>query len=263
MSNISITLFQCAARDETPEARLNWLDMAADRAAGDGSRILIVPELYMSGYYVGDRLHERARPMRGEYAERVAEIASLHGIGIVYSYPEVHAGALYNSAGFIAPDGTLIAHHRKNHVAPGGYEARYFTRDSHVQVFDFEGWRCAILICYDIEFPEAARHAALQGAELLIVPTALGKEWPFVAEKMVPVRAFENGVFVAYANYAGVEGDLAYLGSSRVVGPDGALVAQAGGREELLGAVLDKSAIAAARARIPYLNDRTVYGVEG
>lgn len=261
MSRITLTIYQSAAREETPEARLNWLDMAADRAASEGSRMLIVPELFLSGYLAGDLLVERARPFDGEWTERVGEIAALHGIGIAYSYPESYGSTLYNAAGFVAPSGELIGHHRKNHIAPGGYESRHFTADSTVQVFDYEGWRCALLICYDIEFPEAARQAALQGAELLIVPTALGAEWSFVAEKMVPVRAFENGVFVAYANYAGREKDLTYLGGSRVVGPNGVEVAQAGAREALIGAEIDRDAIRAARAKIPYLKDRTEYAL--
>lgn len=262
MNTLSISIYQAAAREESPEAKLNWLDMAADRAASDGSRLLVVPELFLSGYLAGPRLRERARTYDGEYAERVGEIATLHNIAIVYTYPELNGGVLYNSAGFVSETGQLIGHHRKNSIAPGGYEAGYFTRDRHIQVFDFAGWRCAMLICYDVEFPEAARHAALQGAELIIVPTAIGAEWGFVAERMVPTRAWENGVFLAYANYAGREGDMTYLGGSRIVGPEGLNDAVAGTREEILMATLDKRRIAAAREKLPYLTDRTEYASE-
>ncbi len=259
MNTLSVTVYQASARDETPEAKLNWLDMDADRAAGEGSRLLIVPELFLSGYMAGPRLRERARTYDGEYAERVGEIAALHGIAVVYTYPELHGGMLFNAAGFVSPEGRLIGHHRKNTIAPGGYEASYFTRDRHVQVFDYEGWRCAMLICYDVEFPEAVRHAALQGAEFIIVPTALGAEWGFVAERMVPTRAWENGLFIAYANYAGKDNGMTYLGGSRIIGPEGLTDAVAGSREEILMATLDKRRITAARDKIAYLKDRPVY----
>jgi len=260
MNRLIVSIFQSFARDQTPEAKLNWLDMAADRAAGNGSTLLICPELYLSGYLAGDLLADRAHPIDGEYAERVGEIAQLHSIAIAYTYPESHSGALYNSAGFVSSDGALIGHHRKNHI-PGTYEPRYFTADHGITVFDYAGWKIAILICYDIEFPEAARQAALLGAEFLIVPTALGAQWSFVAEKLVPTRAWENGVYLAYANWAGSEGDITYLGGSRIIGPDGIDEAVAGPREEILMATLDKSRVSAARARLNYLGDRTSYEV--
>jgi predicted amidohydrolase len=258
MSSLSISVFQANARDESPEARLNWLDMAAERAADGGSRVLICPELYLSGYLSGEKLQGRARPMQGEYAERVGEIALLHNIAIAYTYPESHGNILFNSAGFVTPDGTLIAHHRKNHL-PSDYEKKWFTPDHNIAVFDYAGWKMALLICYDIEFAETARQASLAGAELLIVPTALSADWPFVAEKMIPVRAFENGTYLAYANFAGREKDLTYLGGSRIIGPDGAEEAVAGKGEQIIMATLEKSRIEAARTRLPYLADRQSY----
>ena len=232
--------------------------MAADRAAGNGCNLLICPELYLSGYLAGDKMRDRAQPIDGEYAERVGEVAQLHNIAITYTYPEVNAGSLYNAAGFVSAAGELIGHHRKNHL-PKGYEPTYFTADHAISVFEYAGWKIALLICYDIEFPEAARQAALQGAEFIIVPTALGAEWSFVVEKLVPTRAWENGVFLAYANWAGKEGDMTYLGGSRIIGPEGKEDAVAGNREEILIAELDRSRVAAARARLNYLGDRVSY----
>ena len=81
--------------------------------------------------------------------------------------------------------------------------------------------RIALLICYEIEFPEAARNAALNGADLILAPTALGAQWGVVAHKLVPTRAFENGIFIAYANHAGREGEIEYLGESCIVDPMG------------------------------------------
>ncbi|NOX38956.1 MAG: carbon-nitrogen hydrolase family protein [Alphaproteobacteria bacterium] len=258
MSDFCVSIFQQTARDDPPAAKLNWLDMAANRASGQGANLLICPALSLSGHHVGDMLRERAEPVLGEYSERVGEIASLHEIAIVFGYPEVADGALFNACAFIQPNGKMLSHHRKNHVPPG-FEAEYFSPDSHVRVFDYAGWRMALLIGYDIEFPEAARQAALQGAEFLIVPTALSSKWKFIAETLVPARAFENGVFLAYANWAGRKDGADYLGGSRIVGPDGVCDAEAGASETILMATLEKSRLENTRARQPYLQDRQRY----
>lgn len=258
MTDLRISLFQASAREETPAARLNWLDLAAERAAEEGSKLLICPELYLSGYLAGENLKERAQKIDGDYLDRVGEIAMLHDIAIVYSYPELFQGKLFNAAGFVGSDGRLIAHHRKNHL-PSEYENRWFIADQGIAVFDYAGWKMAILICYDIEFPETARQAALAGAELLIVPTALAANWGFVADKLVPTRAFENGVFLAYVNYAGKEKNLAYFGGSRLVGPSGEYLAVATAGDQVLSVDIDKSLIREARRRIPYLENRTKY----
>ncbi|MBL6932085.1 MAG: hydrolase, partial [Rhodospirillales bacterium] len=105
----------------------------------------------------------------------------------------------------------------------------------------------------DVEFPEFVREAALAGAEIILAPTALRSRWGFVANKMIPTRAFENGVFLLYANHAGREGTSEYLGESVIVGPDGAELARAGSGEEVLGARLVSANIERARKTLPYL----------
>ena len=102
------------------------------------------------------------------------------------------------------------------------------------------------------------RDCAARGAQLVVAPTALKKEWAFVARSMVPTRAFENGIFVAYANYCGTEGSFEYLGESCFVGPTGKVTA-AGAEETLIKAELDATEITAARRVLPYLDDCTIF----
>jgi len=122
-------------------------------------------------------------------------------------------------------------------------------------VFDVAGFRCGILICYDAEFPEAVRALAQAGAELVIAPTALTKQWGVVAERVMPARAFENGVWLIYANHAGEENGTHYLGHSCIISPDGKDAARAGTGEQVITAKLDVESVAAAQKRIPYLKD--------
>ena len=94
------------------------------------------------------------------------------------------------------------------------------------------------------------------GADLVLVPTALSAEWGVVAEKLIPTRGFENGVFVCYANHCGEENGLRYHGGSCIVGPTGQDLARAGTDETCIYAQLDLSQVRGAQERLPYLADR-------
>jgi predicted amidohydrolase len=116
--------------------------------------------------------------------------------------------------------------------------------------------RIGLLICYDIEFPETVRALALAGADLVLVPTAQMEPHHIVQRKMIGVRAFENRLFIAYANCCGCEGELHYYGESAVCGPEGGDLARAGDGEEILFADLDVQRLAAFRNDPCYLRDR-------
>lgn len=118
------------------------------------------------------------------------------------------------------------------------------------------GLRISTLICYDAEFPETARHVAAMGAQLILVPTALGAQWGWVGRTMTPARGYENGVFLAYANHAGQENGMAFLGESFISAPDGQELARAGAGPEILVAEIDPARGAAAQRRLPYPTDR-------
>ena len=119
-----------------------------------------------------------------------------------------------------------------------------------------------LLICYDVEFPEPVRRLAVQGAQLVAVPTSLMAPSHWIAELLVPARAAENQVFVAYANRVGAEGELLYVGRSCVAGPEGRAVVAGPADESLLFADVDPAVIDAARERHSYLDERrpALYG---
>jgi len=254
MASLTLSIFQAAARAETPDARLSWLDMAAERAAHSGADILVCPELTVSGYSTDPSLPNLACPANGDYGERVGEIAFLHEIAIVFGYPEQAQDGLYNSVCFVSATGEIVANHRKNHPAPGP-ERALFQAGAHGTVFEYGGWTIALLAGGDIDYPEAARRAALAGAEVLIIPAALAADAAFVAHHLVPTRAFENGLYLAFANWAGQHEGRSYLGESAIIGPEGAIEASAGPATTILLATLDKARIADARNSAPYLVD--------
>lgn len=248
---MKVAVFQCDLAGADGEARLQRLDTVVRQAQAD---LLLCPELFMSGYHVGDLLAERAEAQDGPFAARVAEIARATGTAIAYGYPEADGDRIYNSALCIDRDGSRRANHRKL-VIPPGPELECFTAGEQMTLFDLDGVRMALLICYDIEFPETARAAAAAGVEVILAPTALAAQWSVVAERVIPARAFENGVNIVYANHAGIENGLAYAGSSVILNPIGGDQVRAGASEDLISAVLDIDHVHRARARLPYLRD--------
>lgn len=236
----------------SPSQRLERLQVQLQANPVD---LVVCPELFLSGYHVGDELRRRAEPTLGPSFDRAARIATETGAAIIYGYPEAADGKLYNSACCVGPDGKMIAHHRKAANSPNSFEEDYFTPDGGATLFEYGGLCIAILICYESEFPEGVRGAALKGADLVAVPTALAERWEFVAEKLIPTRAFESCVWLAYSNHAGTENALTYYGGSRIVAPDGEQVAVAGRGEQFISANIDAERVTSARQRLPYLRD--------
>ena len=247
-------IYQYRCREEAPLERLSRLDQMLGTQDGELD-LVVCPELFLSGYNVGDRVRRLAEPQEGPFAEAAAALARKRRTALIYGYPERTGGGVYNAAMCIGADGGVLAHHRKLRL-PNAFEQSNFAPGDAYTFFQLNGWKIAILVCYDIEFPEAVRGCAQQGAQLVVAPTALKKQWSFVARNMVPTRAFENGIFVAYANYCGNEGDFEYLGESRFIGPLGQVISAAD-QEALVTAVLDRQEIALARRDLPYLQDCT------
>jgi predicted amidohydrolase len=249
---VRVGVFQSAAGNFTPDQRLERLAAAIGRKPMD---LVVCPELFASGYHVGSQIGMRAQTADGIFSRKVAELARSSATAIIYGHPERDGEKLYNAVSCIDRRGQRRATRRKL-LLPPGFERKVFSPGNEgVSIFDLEGVRCAILICYEAEFPEAVRAVANAGAELVAVPTALGAQWHSVAHQLIPTRAFENGIWLLYANHAGEENGLRYLGASCIVAPDGRDVARAGSEEELISTHIDLTEIEVAQKRLPYLED--------
>ncbi|MEU9059447.1 carbon-nitrogen hydrolase family protein [Streptomyces sp. NPDC048430] len=256
MPPLRTALLQSSGRAGSVDDNLAALDEAAARAAAAGARLLVCPELFLTGYAIGDAVPELAEPADGPAARAVAGICVRHGLAIHYGYPEREDEAVFNAAQLIGPDGAPLANYRKTHLY-GGFEEEWFTPgEQPVVQAELDGMRVGLLICYDVEFPENVRAHALAGTELLLVPTALMHPFTFVAESVVPVRAFENQLYIAYVNRAGSEGEFDFTGLSCLAGPDGTVRVRAGRGEELLIGEADPGLLAGSRAANPYIEDR-------
>ncbi|MET7736256.1 carbon-nitrogen hydrolase family protein [Streptomyces sp. NPDC005402] len=249
-------LLQSSGRPGSVEGNLKVLDEAAGRAAAAGAALLAAPEMFLTGYAIGDDIARLAETADGDSADAVAEIASQHGVAIAYGYPELAGGSVFNSAQLISADGTRLANYRKTHLF-GCFERDQFEPgEQPVVQAELGGLTVGLMICYDVEFPENVRAHALAGTDLLIVPTAQMHPFHFVAESLVPVRAWENQMYVAYVNRVGPEGEFEFVGLSVLAGPDGVARARAGRAEDLVFADADPAFLTASRAANPYLTDR-------
>ncbi|MCB1884471.1 MAG: carbon-nitrogen hydrolase family protein [Geminicoccaceae bacterium] len=238
-----------------PGERLRWL---ADGLPGLAERrvdLLLLPELFMTGYNIGDAVEAWSEPAGGPTAAAVRALARRHGVAIHYGFAERAGGRVYNAAQCFGPDGGRLGGHRKL-VLPPGFETGRFARGEGCGLFRLNGVTFATLICYDVEFPETVRHVAGRGAQVVLAPTALAAAWGWVARVLIPARAYENGVFLAYANHAGTENGLAYLGESFVAAPDGEELARATAEPGIVFADLDVGRVSRAQTRLPYLVDR-------
>ncbi|MFJ3979896.1 carbon-nitrogen hydrolase family protein [Streptomyces sp. NPDC090021] len=236
---------------------LKALDEAAERAAQAGAGLLVTSEMFLTGYALDlDAVPGLAEASDGASARTIGEIARRHGLAVLYGYPERDGDTVYNSAQLIGPDGAALANYRKTHLF-GCFEQDAFTPgDTPVVQADLGGIRIGIMICYDVEFPENVRAHALAGTDLLLVPTAQMHPFQFVAEHLVPVRAFENQMYVAYVNRTGPEGEFEFVGLSCLASPDGATRTRAGRGEEMVFGEVDPELLGVSRENNPYLRDR-------
>jgi len=254
-NNFRLAVAQSPAELVTPRDRVDWLQEALPELQRQGVDLMLLPELFLTGYNIGDKVNEWAEPSDGPLAAETAALAKRFGLAIHYGYAERANGVIYGASQCFGPDGARLGGHRKL-ILPPGFEADHFAPGAGCSLFIYRGLRIGTLICYDSEFPETARHVASLGADLILVPTALGAQWGWVSQTLIPARAFENGVFLAYANHAGRENGLDYLGESFIAAPDGEVLARAGQSSEMLIADLDPARVQKAQARLPYLIDR-------
>ncbi|WP_326543393.1 carbon-nitrogen hydrolase family protein [Pseudorhodoferax sp.] len=256
MSALHLALLQCASAPGDVALNLQRLDRACQDAAAQGAQLLVTPEMFLTGYNIGrSAAAALAQAPGGDRTTAVGDIARRHGIAVAFGHPERDtAGKVGNMAVCVDATGRVVGRHQKTHLF-GELDRGMFTAGPQCgRPFDLHGWKIGMLVCYDVEFPENTRHLALQGADLVVVPTANMQGYDFVSQHLVPTRAYENQMFIAYANFCGQEADLAYNGLSCVFAPDGTALAQGGRDPALLFARLERASLAAAREHLGHLN---------
>ncbi len=222
-------------------------------AAARGASLLVFPEGFLTGYYIPGLAPGGLSGVE-EALARVGAIAAEHDLALVIGTHLDEGAQLRNSAVVFDATGTERGRYHK-HTPFGAWERETFAPGTEGLILDLDGLRVGIAICYDVEFPELIRAYAQQGAQLVVVPTALMAPMDHIARLIVPVRALENQIFVGYANRIGREPGLEFVGLSRICGPRGETVAEAGDEPALLLARIEPEAIERERAESSYLED--------
>ena len=261
---------------------LSWVREAAKM----GAEVISLPELYSSHYFCQSEDVDNfalAEPLYSTSFIAFSELAKELGVVIIVPFFEKRmAGIYHNSAYIIDTDGSEAGLYRKMHIPddPQFYEKFYFTPgDLGFKAFPTHKGKIGTLICWDQWFPEAARLTALQGAEVLFYPTAIG--WhPLEKEQygenqhgawmnVMKGHAVANGVYVAAANRIGLEqylpntSGIEFWGSSFIAGPQGEILAQAShDKEEILIAEVDLDLQENVRQNWPFLRDRRIDAFE-
>ena len=228
----------------------------AEDAAKKGAQIICLPELYRTRYFPQEEnqnVAELAESVPGESTETFSKLAKKHKICVIVPLFEKYSnGKFYNTAVTIGVEGKILGVYRKVHVPndPFFYEKSYFEPGNQgYQVYRTPFGCISVLICYDQWFPEPARINALQGADLIFYPTAIGTikgyisadgDWQDSWKTVQRAHAIANGVHVAAVNRVGEEGELKFWGTSFVCDSFGKVLKEASSeKEEVLVVKLD------------------------
>jgi len=250
---ISAGVFQYKMRDESPSKGIERLE--AQLQKNDALDLIVCPELFLSGYGSFDKIKKYCEARTGEHASKISLLAKKYSTAIVYGYPEIDKHNLFNSAQYFDSKGVSLANHRKKMLPPTADESKIFKPGGKSSIITINGIKAAIVICYELEFPEIIRKLALQGVELIIAPTGQSSHWPAAARYNCRTRAFENGIFVIYANSTGNLNGINFMGESKIIGPDGLDVVKAGTTEKVIAVEINKDEIKSMRNKLPYLDD--------
>ena len=276
---VTLALIQAKA-DSDPATNLQATLAKVEQAAANGANIVCTQELFATEYFCQSEHHDNfrlAETIPGDTTEAFQSLAKSCGIVIIVSlFEKRSAGVYHNSAAVIDADGSLLGIYRKMHIPddPLYNEKFYFTPgDLGFRAWDTRFGKIGVLICWDQWYPEAARLTAMQGAELLFYPTAIG--WhPSEKEKygeqqrdawqtIQRSHAVANGCFVASVNRVGHEtpvgGDgIEFWGGSFVAGTSGEILSQAGLDESVLLLEVDLGKVDVTRTHWPFLRDRRI-----
>jgi N-carbamoylputrescine amidase len=241
-------------------------------AASKQAQIVLLPEVFHELFFITDlnsRYFDTAECIPGPITEAMSKLArGLEIVIVAPIYERVDRSVYYNSAAVIDADGALLGVYRKNHIPLSTifYEKLYFKPGNlGYPVFSTRYGKVGILICHDRHYPEGARALALNGAEILLVPSATPdkslsrKVW----EKELCAHAIFNEYFVAGLNRTGKEGDYVYYGKSVAFDPAGEMLGQAGEGEEVFIVDCDFDLITQRRRAWQFYRDRRpdTYGI--
>lgn len=255
---LALVQFESALCD--PAANAEKACRMISEAGEHNADLVVFPELFSTGYQldvVGPRVSELSEPVDGPTVKALRSAAKSAGCYVIAGIALTHelTGVVYNSSVVIDREGNLIGTYDKQHL--WALERFYFRSGDHCPVFEADFGRFGVMICYDMGFPEVARMLALQGADIVVCPSAWCEQDMDIWDTNAPARALENTVFLAAVNRYGKENGLVMPGHTMVCNPRGHVVARLEEESEgILYATIDLDDVRKHRVTSPYLRDR-------
>ncbi|MEM2891608.1 MAG: carbon-nitrogen hydrolase family protein [Thermoplasmata archaeon] len=260
MSKVTITLAQVICQLHDKEGNLRRMRDIVRRTRG---KIVIFPELSLTGYLPRDDLFRQAETMNGPTVRSVLRLAKTTKKDIIFGCPmrdDRVPGLVYNSCLLASGKGRLFRYDKMYLPTFGPFEEKVFFAEGRSAVVG-EGLhaKLGLMVCYDMFFPELAKLETLMGAQIVVnISAAPTTSRPFF-RRVMPARAIENGVFVAYCNLVGVHGSLVFSGGSVLLSPRGEEIIRAKDLEEdVVEAQIDLSDIDVSRRFRPTVRDTRV-----
>jgi predicted amidohydrolase len=254
MKMIRTAIIQFDIRRGDVEWNLRTAKRRIAALAKQGVTLVLLPEMWSTGF-ANERLKELSETTPA-VLEDLSRLAREQHLTIIGSLPEKRRGKIYNTAYVVDRDGSIAGMYRKVHLFSLTGEDRCFEPGRKAVVSKTSLGPIGLMICYDLRFPELCRSLALDGATIVVVMA----QWP--AERVVHwdvilrARAIENQLFVLGANRCGRDGDLVYAGHSRIISPNGEIMARSGKRTATLSATIDLRVVERTRKHIPCLKER-------
>ena len=232
----ALAQFPCRVGNKT--YNIGRMARHAQKAKRQKADIVIFPEMSLTGYTIRDLAYDLAEEIPGPSTRKIEKIAKQEGLYIIHGMPERSEkgkAILYNTAVLTGPEG-YVGKYRKAHLPTHSVfeEKRYFRPGYETPVFETNLGKLGVVICYDIFFPEITRALRLRGAKFIVCISASPAVRKKFFETLILARAIENTCFLAYVNLVGIENGLQFWGGSRLVGPNGTVIAQAKYDEEEL-----------------------------
>ena len=256
MAKLNISLAQMNIALGNVRRNVNTMTKMVTEAARRGSHLVVLPELWSTGYAL-ESAEELASALNSGMFAEVSAVATQNKVSVVGSVLESRGSEnISNSAAFFAPNGRMMGVYRKIHLFRLMQEDQYLQQGSSPLTMDLPWGKTALAICYDLRFPELFRRYALQDAIMTIIPA----EWPITRidhwRTLLIARAIENQCYIVATNSAGETGDTVFGGHSMVVDPWGKVLIEGSDEPNLLTVEVDMDRVAEAREFMPVFDDR-------
>lgn len=215
---MKICLVQCHSKEDI-NSNLNFAKTIIKKAVKHCCDLIVFPEMFLTGYIATEKTKAIAITENDKAIKELKSVCKTNNIACVFGFPRKEKSKIFNSACFIDKNGEVIGVYDKTHLF--GDEKLYFVKGNELKVLDTSFGKVGLLICYDIEIPEATRSLAMKGAEIIICISANMKPYDNLHKMFIVSRAIENSIPIIYCNYSGKDSMFTYVGQSNIIHSNG------------------------------------------